>query len=70
MASPTPSGSLRIKLTLADAEEVFLAVNGKRINEVHFLDQYYFVFARLITLKLQIMGRRPQPISRVREGVS
>ena len=65
---PTPSGNFRIKLTLPK-EEVFLAVSAKRINEVHYLDQYYFVFARIISLKLQLMGRRANPISRVREGL-
>jgi hypothetical protein len=67
---PTPSGSFRIKLTLPKEEEVFLAVNAKRINEVHYLDQYYFIFAKIISLKLQLMGRRPNPISRVREGLN
>ena len=58
-----------MKLTLSKEEEVFLAVNPKRINEVHYLDQYYFIFAKIISLKLQLMGRRPSPISRVREGL-
>jgi hypothetical protein len=67
--APTPTGCLRLKLTLADEEEVLLAVNSKRINALHFLDQSYFIFAKLVALKLQLMGRRPQPISRVRAGI-
>jgi hypothetical protein len=36
------------------------------MSESHFLDQYYFVFARILALKLQIMGRKTVEASRVR----
>jgi hypothetical protein len=39
-------------------EELFLAAHPKKMNEAHFLDQYYFLFARILAQKLQIMGRK------------
>ena len=62
----TPSGSQRLKLTLASKEDLFLAVNPKRLNESHYLGMAYFLFAKLVSMKLQLMGRNPRPISRVR----
>jgi hypothetical protein len=54
---PTQSGSLKIKLTLGK-EEVFLAASPKRMDEMHFVSHYYLIFARIVALKLQIMGRK------------
>lgn len=65
----TQTGSLKVKLTVGK-EEVFLAASPKKMSETHFLDQYYFIFARIIALKLQIMGRRPVEAGRARVGAS
>lgn len=54
---PTQTGCYRVKLTVGK-EEVFFAASHRKMNEVHFLDMYYFLFAKVIALKLQIMGRK------------
>ena len=46
-----------MKVTCKDDEDFFFAVNPKQINEL-FLDHYYYIFARIVTLKLQLMGRK------------
>lgn len=66
---PTPTGSLKIKLTVKE-EEVFLAASPKKMNDLHYLDQYYFIFAKIVTLKLQLMGKKPVPVSRIKSGIS
>jgi hypothetical protein len=66
---PTQTGSFKIKLTVKE-EDIFLAVNSKKMNDLHFLDQYYFVFAKIVSLKLQLMGKKALPPARVKEGIS
>jgi hypothetical protein len=34
------------------------------------LDHYYFIFAKIITLKLQLMGRKTNPYSKGKIGLS
>ncbi len=48
-----------MKITVKDQDN-FLAVDGRRINDL-CLDHAYFIFARIITSKLQLMGKRPPP---------
>ncbi len=67
---PTQTGSFKIKVTIKEEEDVYLAVNPKKKNDLHFLDQYYYVFARIVTLKLQLMGRKPVNNPRIKSGLS
>lgn len=66
---PTQTGSFKIKLTVKE-EDIYLAVNSKKKNDIHFLDQYYYVFAKIVTLKLQLMGRKPVSSPRIKSGLS
>jgi hypothetical protein len=56
-----------VKLTVGK-EEVFFAASHRKVNETHFLDMYYFLFARVVALKLQIMGRKPIEPQRGKTG--
>lgn len=38
-------------------EDIFFAVDHKKLNEL-CLDHYYYLFAKIVTLKLQLMGKR------------
>lgn len=66
----TQTGNYRIKLTLKEEEEVFIAVSPKKINELFFLDQFYFIFAKILSIKLQIMGKKINNVSRMKSGLS
>jgi len=39
------------------------------MNDLFFLDQYYFIFAKILSLKLQIMGKKINNISRMKSGM-
>lgn len=69
IVEPTQAGSLKVKLTLAK-EEVFLAAHPKKMQEGYFLDQYYFIFARIVSLKLQLMGRKPADSPKIKLPLS
>jgi hypothetical protein len=68
MIQPTQAGNYKIKLTVKE-ENVYLAVN-KKMNDTYFLDQLYFIFAKIIMLKLQLMGRKTVEARRVKTGIS
>lgn len=51
----TPNGNCKMKVCCKD-EDIFFAVDHKKLHEL-CLDHYYYLFAKIITLKLQLMGR-------------
>ena len=53
----TLNGNYKLKVTCKD-EDIFFAVDHKKLNEL-CLDHYYYLFAKIVTLKLQIMGKKP-----------
>ncbi len=52
----TPTGAVKMKIT-AKNEDNYLAVDNKRIND-YCLDHAYFIFARIITSKILLMGKK------------
>lgn len=64
----TQSGCLKMKVNNRE-EEVFFAVNHKKINDA-CLDHYYYIFARIVALKLQLMGKRPYPQQKSKVSIS
>lgn len=54
----TQSGCLKLKVTSRNVD-IFFAVNPFKLQESHFLDHYYFIFAKIVSMKLQLMGRKP-----------
>lgn len=47
-----------------------MAAHPKRTQEGYLLDQYYFIFARIVTLKLQLMGRKPTDLPKIKPPLS
>jgi hypothetical protein len=50
-------------------EDIFFAVDHKKLNEL-CLDHYYYFFAKIVTLKLQIMGKKNTQNSKPKLGLS
>lgn len=67
--SKTQSGCLKMKVTYKDDEDIYFAVNPKQINE-YFLDHYYYIFAKIISLKLQLMGRKQNTQIKAKLGLT
>ena len=53
----TISGKKKMKICLKD-EEIYLAAGTNKFAYNQYLDHYYFIFAKIITLKLNLMGRK------------
>jgi hypothetical protein len=64
----TQTGCYKLKITHKD-EDLHFAVNHKHINEL-CLDHYYYLFARIVTLKLQLMGKKVNAQTRPKLGLS
>lgn len=56
----THSGKKKMKISLKD-EQIFIAASHNKFAESQYLDHYYFIFAKIITLKLNLMGRKSNP---------
>ena len=50
-------------------EDIFFAIDHKKLNEL-CLDHYYYIFAKIVSLKLQLMGKRFSPELRQKLGLS
>jgi hypothetical protein len=64
----TPNGNYKMKVTFK-VEDIFFAVDHKKLNEL-CLDHYYYFFAKIVTLKLQIMGKKNTQNSKPKLGLS
>ena len=54
----TQSGCLKFKLSQGkDQEEIMCAIDHTKGGSF-LLDSYYHIFAKIVTLKLQLMGRK------------
>jgi len=52
----TQSGRLKLKAIFKD-QEIYFAINHKKLND-SCLDHYYFIFAKMVMIKLQLMGKK------------
>ena len=64
----TQSGCLKFKLTL-DKEDIYCAINHTKGGSM-LLDSYYHIFAKVVSLKLQLMGRKAGKTERSTPGLA
>jgi hypothetical protein len=64
----TQAGNFKMKIT-CQKEDIFFAIDHKKLNEL-CLDHYYYIFAKIVSLKLQLMGKRLSPELRPKLGLS
>lgn len=53
----TPNGNYKMKITYKE-EDLFCGVDHKKLNEL-CLDHYYYLFAKIVSMKLHLMGKKP-----------